>query len=66
MGFPTPSVAHHLRNTGNKDLVYLVGGENLEIEIADFPHLKKRMLRREETVEIYNFSDAKPFEPLDA
>jgi uncharacterized cupin superfamily protein len=66
MGFPTPSVAHHLRNTSNEDLVYLAGGENLEIEIADFPHLKKRMLRRGETVEIYDFSDAKPFAPLDA
>jgi uncharacterized cupin superfamily protein len=46
MGFPTPAIAHHLRNTGDEDLVYLMGGENLEVEIADFPHLGKRMLRR--------------------
>jgi uncharacterized cupin superfamily protein len=65
MGFPTPSVAHHLRNTGDKDLVYLTGGENLEIEIAEFPRLGKRMIRRKEAVEIYNFSDAKPFGPLE-
>ena len=61
MGFPTPSVAHHLKNTGDEDLVYLMGGENLEVEIAEFPHLEKRMLRRRDSVEIYDTSDAKPF-----
>jgi len=61
MGFPTPSVAHHLRNIGHDDLVYLVGGENLDIEIAEFPHLGKRMLRRQNSVEIYDIADAKPF-----
>lgn len=66
MGFPTPSVAHHLKNTGDEDLVYLTGGENLSIEIADFPRLGKRMLRRKDSVEIYNVSDAKPFGALDA
>jgi len=65
MGFPTPSVAHHLRNTGDEDLVYLAGGENLDVEIADFPRLGKRMLRHGDTVEIYDFSDAKPFGKLD-
>lgn len=64
MGFPTPSVAHHLRNIGDDDLVYLVGGENLEVEIAEFPHLKKRMIRRGDSVEIYDASDAKPFGEL--
>jgi uncharacterized cupin superfamily protein len=65
MGFPTPSVAHHLKNAGDEDLVYLAGGENLDIEIAEFPRLKKRMLRREGAIDIYDFSDAKPFGPLD-
>lgn len=65
MGFPTPSVAHHLKNTGDEDLVYLAGGENLDIEIAEFPRLGKRMIRREGAIDIYDFSDAKPFEPLD-
>ncbi|MGG6295636.1 cupin domain-containing protein [Leptolyngbya sp. AN02str] len=65
MGFPTPSVAHHLRNTGNEDLVYLSGGENLDIEIAEFPRLKKRMIRQEGAIDIYDFSDAKPFGPLE-
>lgn len=65
MGFPTPSVAHHLRNTGDEDLVYLAGGENLDIEIAEFPRLEKRMIRRKDAIDIYDFSDAKPFGALD-
>ncbi|MDX2215012.1 MAG: cupin domain-containing protein [Oculatellaceae cyanobacterium bins.114] len=65
MGFPTPSVAHHLRNIGDEDLVYLAGGENLDIEIAEFPRLGKRMLRQREAIDIYDFSDAKPFGSLD-
>lgn len=59
MAFPTPSVAHHLRNPNPEDLVYLMGGENLETEIADFPKMDKRMLRHGGTVEVYNLSDMK-------
>ncbi len=65
MGFPTPRVAHHLRNAYDEDLVYLVGGENLDVEIADFPRLGKRMIRRGQDVEVYDVSDAKSFGPLD-
>ena len=61
MGFPTPSVAHHLRNPYDEDLVYLVGGENLDVEISDFPRLGKRVLRRGQDVEIYDTSDAQSF-----
>lgn len=66
MGFPTPSVAHHLRNTGDEDLVYLMGGENRDSEIADFPKLGKRMVRYGDKIDIYEISDAKPFGALDA
>ena len=66
MGFPTPSVAHHLRNPYDEDLVYLVGGENLDVEIADFPRLGKRMIRRGQDVEIYDTSDARSFGSPDA
>ena len=64
IGFPTPSVAHHLRNTGSEDLVYLMGGEHRDVEIADFPKLGKRMIRSGGKVEIYEIADAKPFAPL--
>ena len=66
MGFPAPSVAHHLRNPFDEDLVYLMGGESLDVDIADFPRLGKRMLRRGQDVEIYDTSDARSFGPLDA
>lgn len=66
MGFPTPSVAHHLRNPYEEDLTYLVGGENLDVEVADFPRLGKRMLRRGQEVEIYDASDAQNFGSPDA
>ena len=45
MGFPTPSVAHHLRNESDVDLVYLVGGERREVEIAEFPRLGTTVIR---------------------
>jgi uncharacterized cupin superfamily protein len=64
MGFPTPSVAHHLRNPYVEELVYLMGGENLDFEVADFPKLGKRMVRRSTGIEIYDITDAKPFGPL--
>ncbi len=65
MAFPTPGVAHHLRNPFAADLVYLMGGENREIDVADFPDLGKRMFRHPKGVEIYDLKDAKPFGPLE-
>ena len=64
MGFPTPSVAHHLRNHGSEPLVYLMGGENREAEIATFPKLGKTMVRRGSDIAIYDTADAKPLGPL--
>ncbi len=64
MGFPTPSVAHLLRNTGTEDLVYLAGGESREFDVAEFPKLGKRMLRMGDQVDIYDATDAKPFGPI--
>jgi uncharacterized cupin superfamily protein len=65
MGFPTPGVAHHLRNPSDEDLVYLIGGESYEVDIADFPYLGRRMVRRGEDVEVYDVSDARGFGPLE-
>jgi uncharacterized cupin superfamily protein len=45
LGFPTPSVAHNLRNPFDEDLVYLSGGERRAMEVADFPRLGKRLVR---------------------
>jgi uncharacterized cupin superfamily protein len=64
MAFPTPSVAHHLVNAGTEELVYLMGGENRDMEIADFPGLGKRMVRSGEGIQVYDIADAKPLAPL--
>ena len=64
MGFPTPSVAHLLRNTGTEDLVYLAGGENREFDVAEFPTLNKRMVRMGQQVDVYDADDAKGFGPI--
>ena len=41
-----------------------MGGEALDVDIADFPRLGKRMVRRGQEVEIYDVSAAKNFGPL--
>jgi uncharacterized cupin superfamily protein len=52
MGFPAPSVAHLLRNPGPDDLVYLVGGENRDYDVADFPTVGKRMVRSGKDIQV--------------
>jgi uncharacterized cupin superfamily protein len=61
MGFPTPSVAHHLRNASDEDLVYLVGGERKEVEIADFPVLGKTVLRVGREAKLVDHTDVETF-----
>ncbi|MEM7716658.1 MAG: cupin domain-containing protein [Cyanobacteria bacterium P01_A01_bin.68] len=61
MGFATPSVAHHLRNPFEEDLIYIMGGERREYEIADFPHIQKRMFRNGKKIQIAEYDNLKPF-----
>jgi uncharacterized cupin superfamily protein len=63
MAFPTPGVAHHLRNPFAEELIYLMGGEHCEVEVADFPDLGKRMFRHPKGIDIHDLADAKPFGP---
>ena len=65
MAFPTPSVPHHLKNPFDQELVYLMGGENREFEVADFPRLAKRMVKSGENFEVYDMFNVKPFGPLE-
>ncbi len=58
-------VAYYLRNLYEEDLVYLMGGEALDVDVADFPRLGKRMVRRGQEIEIYDVSDAREFGPLE-
>ena len=61
VAFPTPSVAHLMANRTDQTLVYLMGGENLSEEIADFPVLGRRMVKLNDQLSIYNLADGKPF-----
>jgi uncharacterized cupin superfamily protein len=63
MAFPTPSVGHHLRNPFDEDLVYLTGGENRSVEIADFPRIGKRMYRTEEAIDIVDHQHIEDWPP---
>ena len=65
VGFPAPSVPHQLRNPFPKSLVCLLGGERCEVDIADFPRLGKRMIRRGEHMEVYDTADAEETAPAD-
>jgi uncharacterized cupin superfamily protein len=60
MGFPAPSVAHHLRNPFAEECVYLCGGENHELEVAEYPRLGLRLIRRPEGAEVVHLTDLKP------
>jgi len=62
LGFPAPSVAHHVRNpVGDEDLVYLMGGERCSTEVSDFPHLKKRLIRVGDVAHLVDWRDMKLF-----
>ena len=63
MAFPAPSMPHHLKNPFDQDLVYLMGGENREFDIAEFPRLGKRMVKSGGNFDVYDMSNAKPFGP---
>lgn len=62
LGFSVPSVGHNLRNPFDEDLVYLMGGNRLEFEIADFPRLGKRLIRDREKAYVVNLGDMDAFE----
>lgn len=45
MGFTAPSLPHAMTNPFTEDLVYLMGGQRLDPEMVDYPHLRKRQFR---------------------
>src|SRR5688572_14466043 len=59
VGFPT-GIAHHLRNPFDEDLRYLTGGENREVEVADYPRHGKRMIKVGRKVDVYPIDAATP------
>ena len=63
LGFPAPSVAHHLRNPFDADLVYLMGGERHGFEVGEFPRLRKRAVWDRSGGYIIDVDAAQPFVP---
>lgn len=64
MGFPTPSVGHHLRNPFAEDLVYLIGGERRGSEVADITRQGKRLVRVGMNIAIHDLDDAAAMPPF--
>ena len=65
MGFPTPGIAHLLRNPFDTELVYLMGGEAVPLDVLDYPALGKRFLlvRGKGVSEFYELgTPSKPFD----
>lgn len=60
MGFPTPSLAHHLRNPFGEDFVYLSGGERRPFEVARYPNEQRIMVREGAKVTLFEESSALP------
>ncbi len=50
MGFPTDGTGHHLINNGESDLLYLMGGERTDVEVARFPKQKKLMVAKDKKI----------------
>lgn len=61
LGFPAPSAPHQLRNPFGEDLVYLVGGERKDVEIARFPKLGKHVIRVGRVAETVDSDRLEPF-----
>jgi uncharacterized cupin superfamily protein len=59
IGYPAPGYAHLIRNPFGTDVVYLMGGENREVEVADFPTLGKRMVRTGRDFKVYDIDAAR-------
>jgi uncharacterized cupin superfamily protein len=58
MGFPAGPIAHQIRNPHETDLIYLTGGERRSIAgVADFPKLRKRMVRVGKEAMVTDFDD---------
>lgn len=53
IAYPT-GVAHNLKNIGSTDLVYLMGGEQIPVEVADFPRHGKRLAHAGDRMEIFS------------
>ena len=45
MAFPCQSPTHEMHNTGQEDLVYLMGGERNPADVVHYPRLQRSMVK---------------------
>ena len=45
MGFPAPSPGHSMHNSGDEDLVYLMGGESNAWDTVHYPEQRRSMIK---------------------
>lgn len=57
LGFTAPSLPHSMKNPFEEDLVYLMGGERKDIEIVDYPRIRKRLHRISGLRNVVDMSD---------
>jgi uncharacterized cupin superfamily protein len=60
MAFPTPSIAHHMLNPYEEDLVYLMGGEHSGFDIGTFPRVGKRVIFTDHGLASVDEADLRP------
>jgi len=65
VGFPIDGAVHQLYNTGDVDLVYLMGGERTPTDMTYFPTLKKIGVWAEGTMRYIDEDAALQFKPDD-
>lgn len=58
-------VAQLTRAPDPSALAYLVGGDHRDVETAEFPKFRRRMVRDGDRVDVYDVSAARPFGPED-
>jgi uncharacterized cupin superfamily protein len=61
MGFTAPSLPHAMKNTSDEDLVYLMGGERNNFDIADYPKTEQRLIRFNGERKLVDWQDLKEF-----
>jgi uncharacterized cupin superfamily protein len=61
LGFSAPSLPHTMKNPFDEDLVYLMGGERRNVDICDYPRLKKRLFRVNGKRQLVNWTDLHEF-----
>ncbi|MES1203480.1 MAG: cupin domain-containing protein [Pseudomonadota bacterium] len=64
LAFPAPQVTHHLKNVGEEDLVYLMGGEHAKMDVVDFPTVGKRTVRLGDRVTVYDAESGVDLPPV--